>query len=211
MRITRFFRSLAVFGLALLAFATVIATKGGIGFYTTPSKVTIATFASPPKTAPAAAPAQTIFIHIATSTVAANASVTHVVDGDTLDVKIDGDGTARIRLLGVNTPEVVDPRKPVECFGKEASAFTKSLLTIGKRVRIDADPQADERDKYGRLLRSVILEDGTDLNATLVANGYAQAYLSFPLNPERKRQITKLQNEAKASQRGLWAPGACAK
>jgi micrococcal nuclease len=211
MRITRFFRSLAVFGLALLAFAAAIATKGGIGLYTTPSKVSIAIVSSPKETGTPSSPKKTVFVRAATSTVAANATVTHVVDGDTLDVKIDGGEEARIRLLGVNTPEVVDPRKPVECFGKEASAFTKSLLAAGARVRVNADPQADERDKYGRLLRNIVLEDGTDLNATLVASGYAQAYLSFPLNPERKRQITKLQNEAKASKRGMWAPDACAK
>ncbi len=211
MRITRIARSLAIFGLVLLAFGAAVATKGGIGFSFAPSKVTIATVVSPQKTVPPSAPSQTIFIHIATSTVVTNAVVTHVVDGDTLDVKIDGDGTARIRLLGVNTPETVDPRKPVECFGPEASAFAKSVLTIGKRVRIDADPQADERDKYGRLLRSVILGDGTDFNATLVANGYAQAYTSFPLNPERKRLIIKLQNEAKAAGLGQWAPGVCTK
>jgi micrococcal nuclease len=137
-----------------------------------------------------------------------NATVTHVVDGDTLDVWMDGGEEARVRLLGVNTPEVVDPRKPVECFGKEASAFTKSTLN-GKRVRLEADPKADERDKYGRLLRNVILENGTDFNAELVASGYAYAYTFFPLDPLRKREIIRLQNGAKSAGRGLWAEGAC--
>lgn len=140
--------------------------------------------------------------------VVTNATVTHVVDGDTIDVTLDTGETARIRMLGVNTPETVDPRRPVECFGKEASAFAKSTLD-GKRVRLDADPQADERDIYGRLLRNVTVEDGTDFNATLVREGYAYAYLSFPLDPVRKKQLSDLQKEAETEKRGLWG-AACA-
>jgi len=135
-----------------------------------------------------------------------NAFVTHVVDGDTFDVRLDGGEEARVRLLGVNTPETVDPRKPVECFGKEASAFAKAVLNE-KRVRLEADPQADERDKYGRLLRNVILEDGTDFNAELVASGYAYAYTFFPLDPLRKREIIALEKQAKAEGVGLWGEG----
>ena len=135
--------------------------------------------------------------------IATNATVTKVVDGDTIDVRFDIGDVARVRLLGVNTPETVDPRKPVECFGKEASAFTKSTLE-GKLVRLDADPQADERDVYGRLLRNVTLADGTDVNALLVQQGYAYAYLSFPLDPTRKKQLSDLEKEAKEAKRGLW-------
>lgn len=138
-----------------------------------------------------------------------NAFVVRAVDGDTLDVKLDGDEREiKVRLLGVDTPETVDPRKPVQCFGKEASAFTKSL-TEGMRVRLDADPQADEVDKYGRLLRNVILGDGRDLNALLVGEGYAYAYLSFPLNPSRKAELKRLQAEAEGAERGLWSPDTC--
>ncbi|HWQ99938.1 MAG TPA: thermonuclease family protein [Candidatus Methylomirabilis sp.] len=146
-----------------------------------------------------------------------NALVTRAKDGDTIVAMQDVSASDRtggtevtVRLLGVNTPESVDPRKPVECFGKEASAFTTSKLD-GVRVRLDADPQADERDKYGRLLRNVTLEDGTDFNALLVSEGYAYAYLSFPLNPARKVELKKLEEGAKEAKRGLWAEGACAK
>jgi len=142
--------------------------------------------------------------------VVTNASVQRVIDGDTLVARFDTGETATIRMLGVNTPETVDPRKPVECFGHEASTFTKTTLD-GKLVRLDADPQADERDKYGRLLRNITMEDGTDFNAMLVEQGYAHAYLSFPLNPARKKQLSDLQKEAQDAQRGLWAPNACAK
>lgn len=137
-----------------------------------------------------------------------NALVTRVKDGDTIVARPDNGEEVTVRLLGVNTPETVDPRKPVECFGKEASKFTKSKLD-GQRVRLLADPQADERDKYGRLLRNVILEDGTDYNALLIKDGYAYAYLSFPLDPARKRELKQLETEAREAKRGLWADGAC--
>jgi micrococcal nuclease len=138
-----------------------------------------------------------------------NALVVRAVDGDTISVKIDGEkDEMKVRLLGVNTPESVDPRKPVECFGKEASKHTKEM-TEGKRVRLDPDPQADEIDKYGRLLRNVVLEDGTDYNASLVRDGYAYAYLSFPLNKLRKVELANLQKEAEAAKRGLWDPNTC--
>jgi micrococcal nuclease len=133
-----------------------------------------------------------------------NATVVAVSDGDTFTARLDDTGEeVRVRMLGVDTPETVDPRKPVQCFGKEASNFTKHLLADA-RVRLDPDPLADERDKYGRLLRNVTTEDGVDLNAHLVQEGYAHAYLSFPLDPFRKKQLTDLEAAAKAEGRGLW-------
>lgn len=138
-----------------------------------------------------------------------NATVVRVIDGDTIIADVDGIGQATIRLLGVNTPETVDPRKPVECFGNEASAFTRRTLAEGLRVFLAADPRADEVDKYGRLLRNIILGDGTDVNAMLIREGYAYAYTSFPLTPERKRELTMLQDEARELERGLWSPDAC--
>lgn len=138
-----------------------------------------------------------------------NALVTRAVDGDTIVTAIDGmDDEVKIRLLGVNTPETVDPRRPVECFGKEASAFVKELLD-GKRVRLEADPEADEQDRYGRLLRHVYLEDGTHVNALIVQEGYGFAYTSFPLNSEMKATLLALERDAKEFERGLWHPDAC--
>lgn len=138
-----------------------------------------------------------------------NALGVRAVDGDTIEVQIDGsEDKVKVRLLGVDTPESVDPRRPVECFGKEASKFT-AMLVDGKRLRLEADPRADEVDKYGRLLRNVVLGDGRDLNALLVSEGYANAYLSFPLDPLRKAQLTVLEREAKEGERGLWNPETC--
>ncbi|MEK7473848.1 MAG: thermonuclease family protein [Patescibacteria group bacterium] len=137
-----------------------------------------------------------------------NALVTKAVDGDTVHVELDNGEKATIRLLGVNTPETVDPRRPVECFGKEASAFTKAL-TDGKRVRLEADPQADEVDKYGRLLRNVYLEDGTDVIASLIREGYGYAYVDFPQDKARKAELKRLEEDARDQKRGLWAEGIC--
>lgn len=152
---------------------------------------------------------RTVVVTTAPIVVQTNAMIVRTVDGDTLVVKYDGqESEARVRLLGINTPEVVDPRKPVECFGKEASAHMHAILD-GKRIRLDEDPQADNIDKYGRLLRNVVLSDGTDVNAAMVRDGYAYAYLSFPLNPARKQELKKLENDARMAQRGLWSPMTC--
>lgn len=138
-----------------------------------------------------------------------NALITRVVDGDTFEARLDGDDTVwKVRMLGINTPETVDPRRPVECYGKEASGHLKKLLD-GKRVRLESDEQADERDKYDRLLRNVILEDGTDVNAAMVRDGFAYAYLSFPLNKSRKQELKMLQELARASSAGLWSEATC--
>lgn len=142
--------------------------------------------------------------------VSSTAVVTRVVDGDTVDVRFDETTDAvRIRLLGINTPESVDPRRPVQCFGKEASRALKALAE-GKRIALQDDPQADDRDKYGRLLRTLVSEEGVDINATLVQQGFAHAYLSFPLSKTRKAQLRALQTEAQKAERGLWAATTCA-
>jgi micrococcal nuclease len=144
------------------------------------------------------------------TTSSVEALVSRVVDGDTIEVKIDGMSEAvKVRLLGMNTPESVDPRRPVQCFGKEASNHMKELVE-GRQVLLLEDPKADDRDKYGRWLRNIVRkEDLLDVNATLVAQGYANAYLSFPLDGKRKAQLRLLEQEAKAAERGLWSPSTC--
>lgn len=138
-----------------------------------------------------------------------NALVTRVVDGDTLVAIYDGKvEEVKVRLLGVDTPESVDPRRGVQCFGKEASKYLQQLVE-GKRVRLEEDPAADERDKYGRLLRNVITETGGDVNALLIQEGYANAYVSFPQNKERKAALKRFEAKAKAEQKGLWHPETC--
>ncbi len=121
--------------------------------------------------------------------------VERVVDGDTIVVE----GVGRVRLIGVDTPETVSPGRPVEFFGREASAFTKRLLE-GRRVRLEYDQ--DRTDRYGRTLAYVHLADGTFVNAEIIRQGYGHAYTRFPfLHLDWFRQ---LEREARSTGRGLW-------
>jgi len=130
--------------------------------------------------------------------------VERVVDGDTVIVRADG-GVLRVRLLGIDTPETVDPHRPVGCFGPEASAYTKHLLT-GRRVRLVYDRQL--HDTYGRWLAYIYLErpGRPDLfvNARLVSAGYART-LSIPPNTAHATDLSALEREAALAGRGLWA------
>lgn len=132
--------------------------------------------------------------------------VTEVVDGDTIDV-IGPDGEARVRLIGINTPETVDPRRPVQCFGKEASAYAKELLA-GQEVRLEADPSQDDRDRYGRLLRFVFLADGRFANLLLVSEGYAYEY-TYGRAYRYQKEFREAQRQAQEAGRGLWSPETC--
>ena len=120
---------------------------------------------------------------------------TRVIDGDTI-VLNNGE---IVRLIGVDTPETKHPRKPVEYYGKEASAFTKKMVE-GKEVRLEYDWQ--ERDKYGRLLAYVYLMDGTFLNEEIVRQGYGYAYTKFPF--KYLELFRKYEQEARENKRGLW-------
>jgi len=132
--------------------------------------------------------------------------VVKVADGDTIDVDIDGK-TERIRMIGINTPETVDPRKPVECFGVEASNKAKELLS-NKKVRLDADSTQDDRDKYNRLLRYVWREDGLFYNLEIIKQGYAYEY-TYDLPYKFQKDFKNAQSDAKTKKLGLWADNAC--
>lgn len=132
--------------------------------------------------------------------------VTRIVDGDTIIVEVNG-AQEKVRLIGVDTPEVVDPRKPVQCFGKEASAFTKILLA-GKRVRLEPDQTQSDRDKYGRLLRYVFLSDNTLVNKIIIAEGYGHEY-TYRLPYRYQTDFKNAERIARESQKGLWATGVC--
>ncbi|MDP2675839.1 MAG: thermonuclease family protein [Dehalococcoidia bacterium] len=130
------------------------------------------------------------------------ALVVRVVDGDTIDVLIGGE-KMRLRYIGVDTPETVDPRRPVGCFGKEASTRNRELVE-GKTVGLEKD--VSETDRYGRLLRYVWL-DGGMVNVRLVEEGYATAS-TFPPDVRHADLFASLQAQARDQGRGLW--GACA-
>jgi micrococcal nuclease len=132
--------------------------------------------------------------------------VVKVVDGDTIDVEIDGQ-TERVRLLGVNTPEVVDPRQPVECFGREASDKAHELLD-GKEVELETDSSQTDRDKYNRLLRYIRTKEGLFYNLEIIKLGYAHEY-TYELPYKYQTEFKAAQLEAKNKKAGLWADGAC--
>jgi micrococcal nuclease len=104
-------------------------------------------------------------------------------------------------VIGVDTPESVDPNRPDEPFGEEASDFAKHYLD-GETVRLAGD--AEPRDRYGRMLAYVWLRDGTFWNALLAAEGYAQQ-LTIPPNVTYAGLFRRLVGEARRNDRGLWA------
>lgn len=125
--------------------------------------------------------------------------VERVVDGDTIVVS----GGRAVRLIGVDTPETRDPRRPVGCFGKEAGRFTASLLPPGTPVRLVGD--VEQRDAFGRTLAYVYrLPDGEFVNAELLRQGYAMV-LTVPPNVAHSAEFVSLAGEARAAGRGLWA------
>lgn len=126
--------------------------------------------------------------------------ITEVIDGDTIRANVNGK-TEKIRLLAIDTPETKDPRKPVQCFGQQATSFMTSLVK-GKFVRLEPDKGQPDRDKYGRLLRYAYLESGLNVNAEMVKQGYAFAYTRFPTS--QLDQMRELERTARENNRGLW-------
>lgn len=132
--------------------------------------------------------------------------VIKVTDGDTIQVSIEGK-TEKIRLIGINTPETVDPRRTVQCFGKEASSRMKELAE-NKKVRLEYDDSQGYRDTYGRMLAYVYLEDGQMLNRKMIAEGYAYEY-TYMAPYKYQADFREVQNLARVSSRGLWAKDSC--
>ncbi len=136
--------------------------------------------------------------------VAANAVVVRVIDGDTVQIDVGG-VVEPARLIGVDTPETVDERKPVQCFGPEASAHTKALLPPGTAVRLERDAEA--RDRYGRLLVYLYrASDGVFVNLALVRDGFGSALLIEP-NVTYATAFRDAQSTARQQRSGLW--GVC--
>ncbi len=133
--------------------------------------------------------------------------VQKVVDGDTVDISMNGT-TTRLRLIGIDTPETVDPRKPVQCFGPEASAEGHKLLD-GQWIRLEFDSVAGTLDKYGRTLAYVFLPDGTFYNGFMIRKGFAHEY---DYNSQKYKYRTRFQTAQKAAQSekiGFWSPTTC--
>ncbi len=125
-----------------------------------------------------------------------SATVARVIDGDTVELE----GGRKLRYIGIDTPETVDPRTPVQCFGVEAKEENKRLVD-GKTVRLEKD--VSETDKYGRLLRYVYVDD-LMVNDFLVRQGFAHAS-TYPPDVKYNQQLLEAEQEARENERGLWA------
>ena len=130
-----------------------------------------------------------------------NGTVVQVIDGDTVVARVDG-RDEHVRLIGIDTPETVDPKRPVMCFGPEASAETHQLLPAGTPVRLVRDIEA--RDAYGRLLAYVYrATDGTFVNLALAQGGFADVLAIAP-NTAHGDELRAAVTDAKRAHRGLW-------
>ncbi len=132
--------------------------------------------------------------------------VVRVVDGDTLQVNIEGE-LVTVRLIGVDTPEIVDPRRPVQCFGQEASNKAKELLENSK-IKLEPDETQGDTDRYQRLLRYVFLEDGTHFNKLMIEQGFAHEY-TYNVPYRHRDEFVEAENYAKTNKLGLWADNVC--
>ncbi len=145
--------------------------------------------------------------------------VDHVVDGDTLVVNVAGNPVT-VRLIGMDTPETVDPRKPVGCYGPEASAEAKRIFGShsddgSSTVYLERDRSVGDYDKYGRVLAYVVLPldvasgTPTTYNEYMIRNGYAREY-TYLNQSYANQQVFKLaERQAKKQHLGLWDLKTC--
>ncbi|MBS1895493.1 MAG: thermonuclease family protein [Actinobacteria bacterium] len=136
---------------------------------------------------------------------ATDGRIVSVADGDTVTVRLDSEGTRRVRILSIDSPEKYATRygSPDECGSLAASAFMERFE--GRRVVLVTDPSQDSVDTYGRLLRYVELPGGEDLGAAEVARGLAMPYL-FDTPARRYARYRSLVEAARARGRGSWGP-----
>ena len=138
--------------------------------------------------------------------VGALSPIVRIIDGDT--VVIDrNNATETIRLIGVDTPELHHPTKPVQCFAREAAAYITSLLK-DRSVRVVADPTQDSHDKYGRTLAYLYRDDGLFINKSLIEEGYGYEY-TYEVPYVYQKEFKAAQTDAREQQKGLWAPNTC--
>lgn len=129
-------------------------------------------------------------------------AVTKVVDGDTIWVRVGGD-RVKLRLIGIDTPETVDPGKPVGCFGPEASAEAARLLSDSS-VYLELDPSQGETDRYDRTLAYVWMADGTMFNLEMIRKGFAREY-TYDDPYEYQAPFREAEQLATSDGVGLWA------
>jgi micrococcal nuclease len=140
-----------------------------------------------------------------TTTPGTQATVTRIVDGDTIVTTHDGTQT-KVRVLGLDTPETHKPGTPVQCYGPEATQYARTLL-LHQAVTLVPDPTQDTLDKYGRSLFYVRLGDGRDYSIEAVKAGMGRSY-TYDKPVQEHDLLEAAQAEARTGRLGLW--GACA-
>ena len=133
--------------------------------------------------------------------------VVRVVDGDTIRVNVNGTEEI-VRLIGIDTPELVDTRRPVECFAQEASQKANELLA-DRMVRLETDPTQDTRDVFGRLLAYAYRDDGLFFNQHMIETGYAFEY-TYRTPYQFQQEFKTAEQNARTNNLGLWSPDTCA-
>ncbi len=128
-------------------------------------------------------------------------TVVEVVDGDTIHVQLPS-GVEKVRIIGIDTPETVDPNRPASCFGPEATAFAKETLA-GKPVTLELDPTQDRRDRFDRLLAHVHVGDAL-YAAEAIAGGYGIHYV-YEVPSIHAAELAAAEASAKAANLGIWA------
>lgn len=130
------------------------------------------------------------------------AEVLRVIDGDTIEVSLNNKKES-VRLIGIDAPETVDPRITVESFGKEASDKAKEILD-GKTISLESDPTQGNRDKYGRLLRYIFINN-LNFNKFMISEGYVHEY-TYQSNPYKYQlEFIAAEKQARENKIGLWA------
>lgn len=130
-----------------------------------------------------------------------NNQVIRVIDGDTIVVKLDAK-EERVRLLGINTPEMDDDRPAVKCLAQKATDKAKELVE-GRQVSLQSDDSQSNRDRYDRLLRYVYLENNTNVNLELIKLGYAYEY-TYDAPYLFQDEFKQAQINAQEQKLGLW-------
>ena len=134
--------------------------------------------------------------------------VLRVADGDTIHINYNGKDE-KVRFIGLDTPEIKDPRKPIQCFGREAPTKMTELAE-NKKVRLEFDKTQSERDKYGRLLAFVYGEDNKNLAYEMIRQGYGNEY-TYNSNPYKyQNEFKEAARKAREENKGLWAENTCA-
>lgn len=156
---------------------------------------------------------QSGLIKTGTDSIASQTHIVKIVDGDTFVIRYEGK-EEKIRLIGIDTPEsranvkagkdASRSGKDVEAIvsqGRSAKRFVETLIATGTPVRVELDVQ--HRDKYGRLLGYIYLEDGRMLNEEIIKAGYASP-MTYPPNVKYEKRFRTAYQWARDNKKGLW-------